>query len=405
VNVLHISESDAGGGAGRAAHALHRGLDAAGHRSRMLVGRKLTADGDVRRLKRNAAWRAADRAAGTLLDAAGLQYLLYPSSFGVAADRWFRAADVVQLHNLHGSYFGFSALPALTRTRRPVVWLLHDQWGMTGHTAYSYECERWRDGCGSCPYLHEYPRLERDTTALLFRLKDAVYARSRLTLAAPSSWLARLASESPLLGRFRVRHIPNGIDLERFRPVAREEARRRFGLPPDAAVVLFSAPDVSDRRKGAAVLAEALARLEDEPFELVVVGGSEAPDFGRPARVLGRLADEEEIALSYAAADVFVLPTLADNLPTSAVESAACGTPTVSFRVGGVPDVVRHLETGYLAEPGDAAGLAEGIRALLRDADLRAALARRGREAAEAEFGIERQVGRYVELYEELRAA
>ncbi len=150
LSVLHISESDAAGGAARAAYKIHRGLNGLGHRSRMLVGRKATGDADVRRLKRNDLWRAADRACGAVLNSLSLQYAFYPSSFGVARDEWFRSADVVQLHNLHGSYFSFTALPVLSR-RRPIVWLLHDQWALTGHVAYSLDCERWRTGCGSCP--------------------------------------------------------------------------------------------------------------------------------------------------------------------------------------------------------------------------------------------------------------
>src|SRR5438128_7395017 len=157
LNVLHISESDAAGGAARTAYKVHRGLKEQGHVSRMLVGRKVTGDTDIRRIKRNDAWRVADRACGEVLDRLDLQYAFYPSSFGVARDPWFRAADVVQLHNLHGSYFSYTALPVLTR-RRPVVWLLQDQWAYTGHVAYSLDCERWRHGCGSCPYLGEYPR-------------------------------------------------------------------------------------------------------------------------------------------------------------------------------------------------------------------------------------------------------
>ena len=132
VNVLHISESDAAGGAARTAYKLHAGLKTEGHGSRMLVGRKVTADPGVRRLKRNDAWRAADRLTGGVLDRLDLQYVFYPSSFAVPRDPWFREADVVQLHNLHGSYFSYTALPALTR-RRPTVWLLQDQWAMTGH--------------------------------------------------------------------------------------------------------------------------------------------------------------------------------------------------------------------------------------------------------------------------------
>ena len=228
---------------------MHSALRSSGHVSRMLVGRKETHGDDVRRVKRNRAWRALDRSTGALLDGLSLQYLFYPSSVAVAFDPWFRAADVVQLHNLHGSYFSFTALPILSG-RRPVVWLLHDQWAMTGHVAYSFDCERWRTGCGSCPYLADYPRLGRDTTALLWRLKRFVYARSQLTLVAPSRWLFDLVQASPLLRRFPVRHIPNGIDTGQFAPGSRDAARRRLNLPRDRRIVFFAAADLEERRKG-----------------------------------------------------------------------------------------------------------------------------------------------------------
>ena len=223
--VLHISQSDALGGSGRSAYRLHSTLRKHGTTSRMLVGQRRTTDPDVRPLKRNIAWRAGDRIAGTIADSFDLQYVFYPSSFGVASDPWFRDADVVQLYNTHGSYFSHTALPFLSRLR-PVVWRLSDMWAFTGHVAYSYDCERWRHGCGSCPYLGEYPALSRDTTAALWRWKNAVYKRSKLTIVAPSRWIERLASESPLLSRFPIVRIPNGIDLERFRRVpARGGAR------------------------------------------------------------------------------------------------------------------------------------------------------------------------------------
>jgi glycosyltransferase involved in cell wall biosynthesis len=364
----------------------------------MLVGQRRTSDPDVRPLKRNILWRAGDRIAGTVADSLDLQYAFFPSSFGVASDPWFKDADVVQLYNTHGSYFSHTALPFLSRLR-PVVWRLSDMWAFTGHVAYSYDCERWRHGCGSCPYLGEYPALSRDTTATLWRWKNAVYRRSRLTIVAPSRWIERLASESPLLSRFPIVRIPNGIDLERFRPVAKEEARARLGLPAEGPVVLFSAPDVSDRRKGGAVLNEALERLEGVPFRLLVAGANETPPFPRSFWSLTHLVEEAEIALSYAAADVFVLPTLAENLPNAALESVASGTPCVSFDVGGVPDVVRHMETGYLAKLWDAEALAEGIRTLLADEELRARMSVACRTLAEAEFGAGLEAERFSELY------
>jgi glycosyltransferase involved in cell wall biosynthesis len=401
LNVLHISESDASGGAGQTAYAIHRGLKSSGHVSRMLVGRKTTTDDDdVRRIKRNDGWRALDRAAGTVLDALSLQYVFYPSSFAVARDPWFRDADVVQLHNLHGSYFSFTALPALSR-RNPVVWLLHDQWAMTGHVAYSFDCERWRTGCGSCPYLGEYPRLARDTSALLWRLKRAAYARSRLTLVVPSRWLLELVQESPLLARFPTHHIPNGIDTALFAPGPAEEARQRLGLPLGRRIVLFAASDLADRRKGLDLLVVALRRLDDRPL-LVLAGSGPAPGEVE-TRSLGAVTDEAVLADAYRAADVVAVPSLAEVLGRTAQESIACGTPCISFDRGGVTDVVRHLETGYQAAFGDVEALARGLEQLLGDDELLGRLSQRGREVAAVEYGIERQVRRYAELYEEVR--
>jgi glycosyltransferase involved in cell wall biosynthesis len=399
LNVLHISESDAAGGAGRAAYKLHRGLNGLGHSSRMLVGRKVTPDSDIRPLKRNLLWRALDRASGEFFDLLSLQYVFYPSSFGVLADDWFRSASVVQLHNLHGSYFGFTALPALTKLR-PVVWQLHDQWGLTGHVAYSLDCERWRSGCGACPYLDEYPRLRNDTTALLYRLKHLIYNGSRLTLVVPSRWMAEIVRASPLLGRFPLRHIPTGIDTAVFRPGNQEEARRRLRLPLDRRIVFFAAANINERRKGLHLLAAALRLLEDPPLLLVAGNGTVAR--GVETRYLGSVSDEEILADAYRAADVFAVPTLADVLTQTAPESIACGTPCVAFDRGGVIDVVRHLETGYQAQFGEVDGLAKGLTTLLGDTELLATLSRRCREVAETEFAVDLQVGRYVALYEEL---
>lgn len=401
MNVLHISESDAAGGAGRAAYKLHRGIIGLGHTSRMLVGRKVTSDDGIRPIKRNLAWRVLDRASGELLDLLSLQYVFYPSSFGVLADVWFRDADVVQLHNLHGSYFGFTALPALSR-RRPIVWQLHDQWGMTGHVAYSLDCDRWRGGCGSCPYLGEYPRLRRDTTALLYRAKNATYQASRFMLVVPSRWMDGLVRASPLLSRFARRHIPTGIDTSVFRPGSQQDARQRLRLPLDKRIIFFAAAQINERRKGLHLLAEALRLLDNPPLLLVAGNGTVAR--GIETRYLGQVSDESVLADAYRAADVFAVPTLADVLTQTAPESIACGTPCVSFDRGGVTDVVRHMETGYTARFGDVTDLARGVATLLDDQKLLERLRRRCREVAEGEFPVELQVRRYVALYEELLA-
>jgi len=365
----------------------------------MLVNRKLTSDLTVRPLVRNRAWDRADRAAGALLDRAGAQYAFYPSTFGIVRDPWFRDADVVQLHNAHGGYFTLTALPVLSRVR-PIVWTLHDQWPMTGHIIYSRDCERWRTGCGACPYLSEYAPLPLDTTAALWRFKRAVYWASRLELVSPSRWLAGLAGASPLLRRFRIHHIPYGVDLDTFSPGAQTEARSRLELPLDRRIVLFVS-ELAEERKGFHLLAGALETIAPSPLLLLMTSG--ARDVGLEARAVPASDDERRVADAYKAADLVVVPSLADNFPNVVLEAMACGTPCVAFDTGGIGEAVRAGRTGFLVAPTDVRGLTNVVKAVLEDAALRRRLGHEARRVASAEYGLALQSERYLALYQAVR--
>ncbi|HXQ68983.1 MAG TPA: glycosyltransferase family 4 protein [Pyrinomonadaceae bacterium] len=406
LTVLHISTTDNSGGSGRSAYRVHTGLKELGVGSRMLVGRKVTDDNDVLPIAPDGFNAAADRFFSRALGRLSWQYLFFPSSFRLLRHPWFKEADVVQLYNTHGNYFSHTVLPLLSR-RRPVVWRLSDMWPMTGHCAYSFDCERWRTGCGSCPILSDPPELYRDTTATLWKIKNWSYSRSDLTIVAPSKWIAGLAAESPLLGRFPVHIIPNGLDTSVFAPVAKQEARESLQITPSERVVLFSAESLTDRRKGGAYLQAAIKRLaETEQNLTVLMVGGNGSHIDMPVsvrtRVTGRIDDDCALAKIYSAADVFVLPTLAENLPNVALESMACGTPPVIFDVGGCSDAVRHLETGYLARYADGEDLAGGVSLLLNDDELRSRLSRRSREVATSEYGIELQAKRFFSLYQQV---
>ena len=407
LNVLHISAMDNVGGSGRSAYRVHAGLKRLGARSRMFVGWKSAdADEDVDLIGAHKLW-VADRIVDRLTQRLSLQYLGYPSSFALRFRRWFREADVVQLYNTHGGYFSHMALPFLS-SQRPVVWRLSDMWAMTGHCVYSYECERWKTGCGSCPILADYPALRHDRTALLWRIKHQVYRRSFLTIVAPSRWIAGLAQESPLMRDFPVHVIPNGLDVNVFRPIPQRAAREVLGLDPEKRFILFGAHYASERRKGGLLLTQALEQLASAgqiSIELLVIGRDAQQWEGLsrfPVRSLGPLHDDQLLATVYSAADVFVLPTMADNSPNGIIESMACGTPVVSFGVGGVPELVRHLETGYLAKPQDATDLAKGLQMLLDDAPLRSRMGQRCREVVEQEYTVDLQARRFLDLYYEV---
>lgn len=395
--VLHLCIADDVGGAARSAYKIHKGVRALGVPSRMLVAFRFKDDPDVRSF-RPRAWRAVDRVFRQLDRAVSVHSLLVPSTAWLLAHPWLAWADVVQLYNLHGGWISQLALPLIARRKR-VIYRLSDMWAMTGHCAFSAGCERFRVGCGHCPHLDDYPSLPRDTTALNWRIKDWLYRRSRFELVAPSTWIERLARESPLLGRYPVVRIPNGVDIGTFAPTPKAIARRELGLPEDGTLVLFSG---TEARKGGALLALARERLAAAgvPVVFVTVGHDQSGESSRiDALHLGQIADDRKLARIYSAADIFALPARADNLPNTILEAFACGTPAVSFDVGGVRDAVRHLETGYLARSGDVGDLVAGIAALAQDSVLRLRLGGNALALARSEFSLALQGERFAALY------
>jgi glycosyltransferase involved in cell wall biosynthesis len=224
---------------------------------------------------------------------------------------------------------------------------------------------------------------------------------TQLHLVAPSRWVAEEVRQSALLGRFPVTVIPHGLDVEAFAPRDRTFARDALGLPQQAKVLLFAAHTVSERRKGFSLLVEALAGLREDPnlFLLAVGGYSAVEQIGIPCRPLGYISNERLLSIVYSAADLCVVPTLQDNLPNIAIESLACGTPVVGFRVGGMPDIVRDGLTGLLVPLGDSQALREGIRQMLASPVALAEMSVHCRQTAVEEYSIQRQARDYMKLY------
>lgn len=409
LSVLHFSTADREGGSGRSAYRIHGGLRQRGHLSRMLVGYKVTDDDAVDTVSGGTALRLADRAAVRLTDRLGWQYLAMPSARRLKGHPWVGTAQVFQLYNTHGGYFSHRLLPWLSR-RGPVVWRLSDQWPMTGHCAYPGACERWLSGCGACPDLANYPPIGRDTAARLWAIKDRLYARSDVTVVAPSSWTEQMARRSPLLGRFPVHRIPNGLDLSVFRPVEAAAARAVLDLKPGRVAILFSAHVVEgNARKGSDLLEQALKLLGPrDDVELLVAGLGADHWTGRvPQRVvpLGYIRDDRLIAAAYAAADLVVVPSAVENLPNTLLEANACGRPAIAFDAGGMADGLRHDETGLLVPPGDVAALAAAIRRLVEEPATRVRMGAAALDLARSEFAMEIEAERFERLYASLLEA
>lgn len=365
MKIVHFSTQETGGGA-IAAIRIHRSLLALGHESavRFLKRGPLPKGKQSRLQKAGALFRPAlDRA---LLDVvARKRNALFSAAWlPNAALRNTGNADVI---NLHWVGDGFLDIGALRGVRAPIVWTLHDMWAFTGGCFYDGGCGQFTSGCGRCPILESDK--EHDLSARVFRRKEKAWNDVDLTLVAPSQWMAREARRSPLFQHRRIEVIQYCLDTSIFKPVDRALARRILNLPCDRRLVLFGAEHPREQRKGYQHLLAAMPHLQSlcagpEKPEFVLFGEGERErreESGWVWHSLGPLRDEVSLALAYAAADVFVAPSVQDNLPCTVMEAMSCGTPCVAFAIGGMPDLIAHRESGFLAAPFDARELASGI--------------------------------------------
>jgi glycosyltransferase involved in cell wall biosynthesis len=406
IKVLHLwvsdSPSSGGGGAG-SMFRLHNNLRKAGIESRILCEYKKSFS---RYVSVKPGITKAERWIKKFTSRFGLNDIHRISSFSLNRHESYKAADIVHFHGIHSGFISYLALPSLTENKA-AVFTLRDMWCLTGHCVYSYDCERWKSGCGKCPYPNVYPRIRRDGTRIEWWLKNRAYSRSNLIFVSPSTWLENLAKES-MINRFPIKHIPNGVDTDIYHPLDPEQCRSVLGIPGGKHVLMFAAVNLSNHRKGADLLITALQSLPQSlkaETVLIVLGNSGdtiAQTAGMQTFDLGYVTSARLKTIAYSAADLFIFPTRADNLPLVLLESLACGTPIVSFQVGGVPDLVRPGITGNLAEPENTTDLCKGIIQLVEDKALRRRMSEQCRSIALKEYSSDLEAKRYTELYQQI---
>jgi glycosyltransferase involved in cell wall biosynthesis len=330
-----------------------------------------------------------------------VRFQFSPAVFG--ADLNFhpaiQQADIIHLHWTSFGFLSLSGLRSLFDLGKPVVWTLHDQWAFTGGCHYTGGCTHFMTHCHHCPYLKK--PAENDLSARRFDRKQWAYANAPLHVVHPSRWLAEQAERSTLLGGFPHQVIPNTLDQTIFSPTDRSQTNAPQRL-------LFASANVTDTRKGFTFFAEALKLLHAQhpalTPEILVFGKGRSYLFNElpyTVRSLGLLTSQEEIAAAYNAADALVAPSLEDNLPNTILEALSCGTPVVGFRTGGIPEMIDHRQTGYLAATGSAQELADGLAFILTHPDP-AALRQQARQSAEAHYSEEVVAGQHIELYHSL---
>ncbi len=323
--------------------------------------------------------------------------------YGKWLNRQLPICDLINLHWV-AEFVDYYSFFRFTSSKIPVVWTLHDMNPFTGGCHYDDGCSRFVDGCGSCPKLGSNKLYDLSRRVWLRKKKifDEIPS-GYLYFVSPSKWLAQEAAKSPLINRFPIRVIPNGLNTEIFSPKDKSIAREALGIPGEAKVVLFVAASLEERRKGIFFLREAIKSLHDMPGLLTVsVGQGDSENAQTNHLYLGEVWSERVLSIIYSIADLFITTSLQDNLPNTIMEALACGTPVVAFNVGGIPEMVRHMETGYLARYKDVEDLARGINTLLSDPDLHSKISKRCREVAVKEYSSDLQTERYIDLYSEI---
>ena len=368
MKIIHLTYAD-NGGAHNAVYRIHNALKKKNIGSKMWVNRSKLNDqlinsasktervlSDLRRYFINFSLIKTLQTKNTIIHS--------PS---VLPSRWVKHinrsdADIVHLHWIQGEMLSIADISLI---KKPIVWTLHDMWAFCGAEHYTND-NRWREGYHS----NNRPNYESGFDLNLWTWKRKKrYWKKPIKIVTPSKWLAKCVSESKLMHDWPVSTIPNPIDTESWKPINKRKARKQFSFSQDVSLILFGAiGGAKDPRKGFDLLLESLKKLENIPrtkkLELVVFGQNKNRselDIGFSIHYVGHLQDDLNLQALYSAADVMVVPSRQDNLPSTAIEAQVCGTPVVSFNIGGLADIIDHQTTGYLAKAYDTNDLANGI--------------------------------------------
>lgn len=377
MRVLIVNTSEKTGGAAVAANRLLDALNNNGVKAKMLVRDKETSDITViglgNNLRRQLAFLWERWCIYTHLHFRRtnlFQIDIANAGNDITKLREFKEADVVHLHWINQGMLSLKGIRKILESGKPVVWTMHDFWPATSLCHYPRNCHAYMTrGCHNCQYLPQGGSAN-DLSVKTWKRKETIWKAHNIIFVACSRWLALAVKSSALLSGKEVVNIPNTIDTRLFKPIDINEARKRLSLPLDKKIILFVSQKITDSRKGIDYLISACEMMVKEhpqikdTHEIVILGGHSeeySSRFQLKVHSLGYVNESQKIVDVYNAADVFVLPSLEDNLPNTIMEAMACGTPCVGFNVGGIPEMIEHRKNGYVALSRSAEDLAKGI--------------------------------------------
>jgi glycosyltransferase involved in cell wall biosynthesis len=434
--ILQVNTQDCTGGAARIAWNLFKGLERKGKRSNFAVGTKESLDPAVFEIPNNKNRNNIARffnTVGTItrkipvlrrysahltLVGQPVRYRDYLNGFEDFDFPGTRilpemipgfSPDIIHCHNLHGGYFDLRELPAISR-KIPVVLTLHDAWLFSGHCAHSFDCKRWKTGCGNCPNLTIYPAIRKDATAENWIRKQEIFSKSHLYVSTPCQWLmdkVNISLMKPAIIESQV--IPNGVDLNTFRPYDKSAAREELRLPQESSIILFAANGIrnnpwKDYRTLRSAINIVFTNNPNSKILFIALGEKASSEKTGNASIdfVPYQNDPIKVARYYQAADIYIHAARVDTFPNTIIEALACGTPVVATSVGGIPEQIDDGSTGFLVPQGNAAYLAEKIQILLDDKLLRQKMGKNSSHIAREKFDGDKQVDAYILWYEKI---
>lgn len=403
MKVLHINTLDKGGAA-KASLRLQKGLRDSGIQSEMLVLYRENTDQPhihaYHQKMRHGIWQKIQHSLAYRWDSFQKKQMLhnkpndyevfsFPQTvYNIAKHPLVQEADIIHLHWV-ANFLDYRTF--FKQIQKPIIWTLHD---LNPLSAGGFHYEHDEQNL----YTH-FCELNQDIHNIKL---EGISQASNLRVVPITKWIAQKSKKSQLLKRFKHELIPNGLDLQIFKPTDQEASRKILGLPLDKKIVLFIADSVDNQRKGFTYLREALNTIPTDNVALAVVGRGFFEQMPCPTYPLDFIFDDRLLATVYDAVDVCVVPSLEDNMPNTVLEAMACQTATLAFAVGGIPEMIKSQKNGLLARPQDSEDLAQKLRFLLEEDEYRLLYARNARQSVENHFDVRFQAQRFIKLYADM---
>jgi len=332
-----------------------------------------------------------------------VQSLFYINPFFLLFNKKFLKADVIHYHLIHNGFFSLFALPILTRFK-PSVWTLHDPWAITGHCIHSFDCMKWKSGCGKCPYLKTHIPLDKDHTAFMWKIKQFIYKHSRLNIIVASSFMLNRVKESSLFKNHKINQIPFGLNINQFKPYNIVNSKKKFSIPKDSIVIFFRSEE--NEFKGLKYIKEALNKIKstNKIFLLTVAKKGLLTGLEKKFKIieLGWVVDDTAMINAYNACDMFIMPSTQEAFGLMAVEAMLCGKPVISFSGTSLQEITFAPKGGITVPMGDSMALYKQIIYLIDNPGARIKLGNEARKIACDNYNEQTYINNIVKLYRDI---